>query len=98
MRGLGIHQSAWRGFVNTESVLIEFFTGLSMLRKRLLFTTLFGAEANTKNCIEVDYAQSQIITGFDGYICLPTPMAIELGLELCGYQMIERAGIRGDEH
>lgn len=32
-----------------------------------------------------------IDTAFDGYICLPTPIAIELGLELCGYQTTELA-------
>ncbi|MBM3239144.1 hypothetical protein FJZ31_22855 [Candidatus Poribacteria bacterium] len=32
-----------------------------------------------------------IDTGFDGYICLPISIAIELGLELCGYQTTELA-------
>jgi clan AA aspartic protease len=30
-------------------------------------------------------------TGFDGWICLPTPIAIQLGLELFGLQVVELA-------
>lgn len=28
-------------------------------------------------------------TGFDGWVCLPTPIAIQLGLELFGLQVVE---------
>jgi len=30
-------------------------------------------------------------TGFDGYLCLPTRLAVQLGLELIGEQLIELA-------
>jgi clan AA aspartic protease len=30
-------------------------------------------------------------TGFDGWVCLPTPIAIQLGLELFGVQVVELA-------
>ena len=30
-------------------------------------------------------------TGFDGYLCLPTRIAVQLGLELIGEQLIELA-------
>ena len=30
-------------------------------------------------------------TGFDGWVCLPTPIAIQLGLELFGLQIVELA-------
>jgi clan AA aspartic protease len=32
-----------------------------------------------------------IDTGFDGYLCLPTRLAVQLGLELIGEQLIELA-------
>ncbi len=37
-----------------------------------------------------------IDTGFDGFICLPTSLAIQLGLELCGAQGVELAD--GSQH
>jgi clan AA aspartic protease len=30
-------------------------------------------------------------TGFDGWVCLPMRLAIQLGLELCGFQTVELA-------
>lgn len=34
---------------------------------------------------------AMIDTGFDGYVCLPTRLAVQLGLELIGEQLIELA-------
>ena len=42
--------------------------------------------------------EAVIDTGFDGSVCLPIPLAIQLGLELCGAQVIELAdGSQSDE-
>ena len=30
-------------------------------------------------------------TGFDGWVCLPMRLAVQLGLELCGFQTVELA-------
>jgi predicted aspartyl protease len=37
-------------------------------------------------------------TGFDGWVCLPMRLAVQLGLELCGFQTVELAdGMQKEE-
>ena len=42
----------------------------------------------TRKSVEID---AIIDTGFDGSLCLPIPVAIQLGLELSGSQVVELA-------
>ena len=35
--------------------------------------------------------RANLDTGFDGWVCLPIRLAIQLGLELCGFQTVELA-------
>lgn len=35
--------------------------------------------------------EAVVDTGFNGHLCLPLPIAVQLGLELAGYQFVELA-------
>jgi predicted aspartyl protease len=44
------------------------------------------------------FVEAILDTGFDGWVCLPMRLAVQLGLELCGFQTVELAdGTRKEE-